>query len=83
VYPRILLYQQDYNNGGPETYCEYGDGADNSGGTATVGTSSTAVPFGIGNSKDCPGMTDNVGGVVTDYTVPAGYYDVQTTFYFR
>ncbi len=27
VYPRVLIYRQDYDNGGPEVYCEYGDGS--------------------------------------------------------
>ena len=26
-YPRVLIYRQDYNAGGPEVYCEYGDGS--------------------------------------------------------
>ena len=85
VYPRILLYQQDYNNGGPSTYCEYGDGTDNNGTYATVGTSSTAITVGIGGSLDCPGSTQSYppNGTATSIDVPAGYYDVQTTFFFK
>ena len=30
VYPRVLIYSESLS-GGPETYCEYADGADNSG----------------------------------------------------
>jgi hypothetical protein len=83
VYPRLLIYKQELS-GGPETYCEYADGINNVGGPTSyglVGTSPTSLSMGIGGSKDCPGAT-GAGGVVTDYTVPAGYYDVQSTFYF-
>lgn len=85
VYPRILLYQQDYNNGGPEVYCEYGDGADNSGSYAPIGNSPTPVTVGIGGSLDCPGTTQSypTDGTATEIDVPAGYYDVQSTFFFK
>ena len=85
VYPRILLYQQDYNNGGPSTYCEYGDGTDNNGTFATVGTTSTAITVGIGGTLDCPGSTQSypANGTATSIDGPAGYYDVQTTLFFK
>jgi len=85
VYPRILLYQQDYNAGGPSTYCEYGDGADNNGTWAAIGTSETPITVGIGGTLDCPGTTQAypANGTATEIDVPAGYYDVQTTFFFK
>ena len=85
VYPRILLYQEDYNSGGPEMECEYGDGADNNGSSAPIGNTPTAITVGIGGSLDCPGTTQvyPTNGVATSIDVPAGYYDVQSTFFFK
>jgi hypothetical protein len=86
VYPRILLYKQDYNAGGPSVYCEYGDGSTGSAPlTLTDQASSatptyTAVPVNIGLSADC-GLGGPAGDV-NQITVPAGYYDVHSTFVF-
>jgi hypothetical protein len=91
VYPRILIHSQSLS-GGPDTYCEYADGADNNGTldaisrvpTSTSPQSFTSVlDLGIGGSLDCNGgQTYPAGGVVQDIWVPAGYYDVQSTFVF-
>ena len=86
VYPRILLYREDLS-GGPESYCEYGDGSTQAQPLALssqpVGSnpSLTPVPFNIGGSADC-GYTESAGDV-NSYIVPAGYYDVQSTFVFK
>jgi hypothetical protein len=86
VYPRVLIYKQDYNAGGPEVYCEYGDGSTGSlplALTAQASTSTpayTAVPLNIGGSDDC-GLAGPAGDL-NQITVPAGYYDVKSTFTF-
>lgn len=81
VYPRILVYRQDYDAGGPEVYCEYGDGP-----ALVVAKGSplaqVALPFDIGGSADCFGTPDNVAGLKAQLTVGAGYYDVNTTIVF-
>jgi hypothetical protein len=79
VWPRVLIHKQELS-GGPSTYCEYLDGATNDDAHPfeAVGASLT---MGIGGSKDCPGST-GPGGVVTEYQVAAGYYDVWSTFTF-
>jgi hypothetical protein len=82
VYPRVLIYREDIG-GGTETYCEYGDGTDNNGGTATLGTAASAVTLGIGGSLDCgSAQAYPTNGVASDIEVPAGYYDVFSTFAF-
>ena len=82
VYPRVLIYKQDFNVGGPSTSCEYADGATNNGNDEPVGT---ALTMGIGGSLDCPGSTQTYpsGGTATTIDVPAGYYDVWSTFSFK
>lgn len=81
VYPRVLIHKQE-PSGGPSTYCEYADGADNDGNAEPVGSPLT---MGIGGTLDCPGSTQAypAGGVVTEIDVPAGYYDVWATFVFK
>jgi hypothetical protein len=90
VYPRILI-QTESLSGGPQTYCEYADGADNSNdadaisrvATSTNPSSFPVLDLGIGGSLDCNGgQTYPAGGVVQDIWVPAGYYDVFSTFVF-
>ena len=90
VYPRILI-QTESLNGGPQTYCEYADGADNSNDPDAISRvpSSTnpstfpALDLGIGGSLDCSGgQSYPSGGVVQQIWVPAGYYDVFSTFDF-
>ena len=86
VYPRVLIYKQDYNVGGPEVYCEYGDGSTGSAPLAVTPQAPTstpvwsAVPVNIGGSDDC-GLAGPAGDV-NQITVPAGYYDVKSTFVF-
>ena len=86
VYPRVLIYSQSLA-GGPETYCEYGDGSTKSGPLAIAKQDPTAtptytnVPVNIGGSADCSGPVTTAGDV-TQITVPAGYYDVNSTFVF-
>jgi hypothetical protein len=93
IYPRVLVYKQGDGDGGgslAENYCEYGDG---SSGTAPLPLTHqalsatptyTAVPVNIGGSADC-GATPVVpigNGDVPAIIVPAGYYDVHSTFSF-
>lgn len=83
MYPRLLLYREDYNNGGPESFCEYGDGTDNNGGVATLGTSASAVTLGIGGSLDCgSSQAYPSNGIASEIEVPEGYYDVFSSFTF-
>jgi hypothetical protein len=85
-YPRVLIYRQDYNSGGPEVYCEYGDGSTGSAPISLAKQESsatptyTAVPVNTGGTSDCglPGA----GGDVSQISVPPGYYDVHSTFVF-
>ena len=83
VYPRVLIQRQDYAGGGPQTYCEYGDAplqvvpAQESTSTPDF----TPLTIHIGGSADCGGP-DPTAGEVTHITVPAGYYDVFSTFVF-
>lgn len=87
MYPRVLIYQQS-PNGGPEIYCEYGDGTTNNNTSTAVlsqdSNAPTPVTLGIGGSLDCPGTTQvrPSDGTVSEIDVPAGYYDVQSTFTF-
>lgn len=84
VYPRVLVYRQDYDAGGPEVYCEYGDGST---GAAPLALTKAAVvnlvdvPVNIGGSADCGGPVATAGDVAV-ITVPSGYYDVDSTFVF-
>lgn len=76
VYPRVNILTQSLN-GGPEVQCEYGDGPLSS--TLTGSVSDLIV--NIGGSADCNGP-DATAGDVSAITVPAGYYDVTSTFQF-
>jgi len=82
VYPRVLIQRQDLN-AGAQYYCEYGDG----GVTAVASQASTSLPtytpvsVHIGGSADCGGPVPTAG-LIPEITVPAGYYDVLTTFTF-
>jgi hypothetical protein len=87
VYPRVLIYRQNYDTGGPEVYCEYGDGST---GSAPLALGKQApsetpaylpVPLNIGGSADCEGPVATAGDVPV-ITVAAGYYDVHATFAF-
>ena len=80
VYPRVLIYKQDVNAGGRSVYCEYGDGA-----TQPVDPAGSALTMGVGGSLDCPGTTQAypAGGTATTIDVPAGFYDVWSTFSFK
>lgn len=96
VYARVLIYKQDI--GGPEVFCEYADGSDNSNTSATIShvpmsTAASAINtplnMGIGGSLDCGStQTRPASGVVNEIWVPAGLngtadYDVFATFAFR
>lgn len=85
VYPRILIYKSDINSGQVFGQCEYGDGADNNGSYEPVGNGTLdPLTVGIGGTLDCG--SDQVyptNGVASEIDVPAGYYDVFTTFYFK
>jgi hypothetical protein len=78
VYPRVSIQTQSLN-GGPQTYCEYSDGP-MSGALSTDAAAATALPIHIGGSDDC-GL-NGPAGAVNEITVPAGYYDVTSTFQF-
>ncbi len=89
VYPRILIYRQDYVSGGPEFYCEYGDGATTESGPFELAKQPlsstptyTPVPVHIGGTADCSGPVPTAG-LVNQITVGAGYYDVHSTFVFQ
>jgi hypothetical protein len=86
-YPRVLIYRQDYTNPGPEFYCEYGDGSTGSAPATLTKQALSATPtyaavqINIGGSADCGGPVGTAGDV-DQITVPAGYYDVKSTFVF-
>jgi hypothetical protein len=75
VYPRVNILTQSLN-GGPEYQCEYGDGPLSS----TLTGSASDLIVNIGGSDDC-GLNGPAGDVAA-ITVPAGYYDVTSTFQF-
>ena len=84
LYPRMIIYRQDYNNGGPSSMCEYGDGADNNGGAQALTTTATPTTLGIGGSLDCNStQTYPADGTASEIWVPGGYYDVWTTLDFH
>jgi hypothetical protein len=86
-YPRVLIYRQDYNNPGPEFYCEYGDGSTGSAPVTLTKQPLSATPtyapvqINIGGSADCNGPVATAGDV-NQITVGPGYYDVKSTFVF-
>lgn len=88
VYPRVLMQKQDFNNGGPQTYCEYGDGSVNALPAQVLTQVTTSTPtytplaLNIGGSADCAGPDPAAGNVMTIKVGP-GYYDVFTTFVFK
>jgi hypothetical protein len=92
VYPRLNVYTQGDGTGGgtlAENYCEYADGINNNNGVAAISRTATpvytAMTLGIGGTADCglPLPAVPVTGLVVDsITVPAGYYDVHSTFLF-
>ncbi len=88
VWPRVILQKQPIN-GGPQSYCEYGDGVnspDPFGLVESQPSSSlptfTPLTLHIGGSADCGGPVPDAGAVSV-ITVPAGYYDVFSTFVFK
>jgi hypothetical protein len=88
VYPRVLIYKQDFNAGGPAVYCEYGDGAtNNTGPSGNYGFQpvGSALTFGVGGTLDCPGNTAPLpaGGTAAELELPIGRYDVWSTFTFQ
>ena len=83
LYPRMIIYRQDYASGGPSSMCEYGDGTNNNGGTQALTTTPTATTLGIGGSLDCNStQTYPAAGTASEIWVPEGYYDVWTTLDF-
>jgi hypothetical protein len=86
-YPRVLIYKQDYDLGGPSVYCEYGDGSTGvlpmpiTAQALSATPTYTPVPINIGGSADCGGPITTAGDVAM-IVVPAGYYDVHSTFVF-
>jgi hypothetical protein len=88
VYPRVLMQKQSYTSGGPQTYCEYGDGSTGAAPAPVPTQVSTATPvytpllINIGGSADCSGPVATAGDVSV-ITVGPGYYDVFATFVFK
>lgn len=90
IYPRVMIQRQDLS-AGFQKYCEYGDGSfspatPNGQAPLTVQAMSgtpTYTPVGIhiGGSADCGGPVPTAG-FIPEITVPAGYYDVISTFQF-
>jgi hypothetical protein len=87
-YPRLLVYKQGDGNGGgtlDEQYCEYADGSTGAGYASVAKTqvlAFVAVPVNIGGSADCGIVPAGPAGDVASIVVPAGYYDVDSTFVF-
>jgi hypothetical protein len=97
LYPRILLFQQvgATVNSDPETYDEYGDGANNTGETAPLNPgarvpltkTATAIPVGYGLTFDSGGTNPGSPNGATVLNVPGltgvgAQYDVFTTWMF-
>ncbi len=83
VYPRVLIMSQ--SGADPEHYCEYGDGADNSGTKAALTTSDATLTLGIGGTLDCgSAQAYPAGGTASEIDVPGNgaHYDVYTTLVF-
>lgn len=90
VYPRLSITKEDFNSGAPLGECEYADGADNSGSTdvaprqpssTAASAFSTHLNMGIGGTLDC-GSSQTYTPVVDHIEVPAGFYNVTSTFTF-
>jgi hypothetical protein len=87
-----MIYKSDINTGQVFGQCEYGDGATFASRYGSVGTTSpTPLSINIGGSFDCgagvlqihPSATGDASLGDTNFiVVPAGYYDVQSTFTF-
>ena len=83
LYPRILIYKSDINTGQVSGQCEYADGTDNNGGQATLTQTAAPITLGIGGTLDCgSSQAYPPNGVASEIDVPAGYYDVFSTFTF-
>jgi hypothetical protein len=97
LYPRRLIHKQDGGDA-PMSYCEYADGANNSGALSPIKRVPTLddaneamqepLTMGIEGSLGC-GSTQEYTSTVDEIWVPAGpngasaYYDVSTTVTFR
>lgn len=85
VYPRVLVYREDYNAGGPSTECEYVDGSTGAAPASVANApvlSLQALTLNIGGTADCNGPVTTAGDVPV-VTVPSGFYDVTTTVAFQ
>jgi hypothetical protein len=86
VWPRVMIYKSDINTGQIFGQCEYGDGVSSASVFGPVNTTFTPLSVNIGGSLDCGAgalQTYVSPGDVSSIVVPAGYYDVQTTFTFK
>jgi hypothetical protein len=88
MYPRLDISKDDYNTGAAVGNCEYGDGVDNDSNLSAVLSTSAAtptdIPLGIGGTLDCgSAQVRPATGIVSSIEVPAGYYDVMSTFVFK
>lgn len=82
VYPRIDVTRATLDNDA-ETNCEYADGVDNDGASATLTSTDTTLKLGVGSTQSCGDQqTSTPSAVVSSVSVPSGYYDVAGTFTF-
>jgi len=87
VYPRVDINREDTNDV-PAGNCEYGDGTDNNGSSSPElshdSTSPSNIKLGIGGTLDCgSAQTYPTDGIATEIDVPAGFYDIASTFTFK
>lgn len=89
VYPRVLIHRTELFVDLTERYCEYGDGSLNDTSPAPIiaqpsspGPTFTGINIHIGGTADCITPAGPSGSVPT-IIVPAGRYDVFTTFIFK
>jgi hypothetical protein len=96
VSPRVLIHRTELFDNTVENYCEYGDGVTNTNPFGPVPAQSstptptyTALGIGIGGTADC-GLASGAADpnaptqfIATEINVPAGRYDVFSTFRFN
>ena len=95
VWPRVLIHRTEYFDNSVENYCEYGDGVTNTNPFGLVSAQTpTSTPtylqlgIGIGGTADC-GLASGAADpsaptqlIAQEINVPAGRYDVFSTFRF-
>ena len=85
-YPRVLIHRQDYVSPGAESYCEYTRREQSRAGAAAGAAALELTGLHAVSNRHRrigrPGGPDPTAGAVNQITVPAGYYDVFSTFAF-